>query len=142
MAADISLSDVGSIATAIGVAFAAWQVGGQRVQFRTAFQDGLWREQRDILAALMDDEHSGTLQYRYFDLCNEQALYARRGRIGRYSWSVWREAMLRTMQRPVILESWTALGAEEQRARFSHLASVLDGSHRLPWRRDPRRRLT
>lgn len=153
----MNVADIGSIATAAGVAFAAWQVAAQRTQFRTSFQDGLWREQRDLIARmplefvltppeasepfsrmLSDDEM--TLMFRYFDLSNEQALYAQRGRIGRHSWRVWRDAMLMNMGRPAFAAAWDRIGPARSTSQFGHFAAVLDGTHRLPLRREPIRR--
>lgn len=48
----MDVSDIGSIATALGLVFAGWQIAAQRIQFRTSFQDTLWREQRDIIAEI------------------------------------------------------------------------------------------
>lgn len=147
-------TQVGSLATAAGVLFAAGQVKAQRTQFRTSFQDDLWREQREIISGLpiefvlmppgaagFDPERLGerelSLLYRYFDLCNEEALFARLGRVGANTWYTWSEGIVHNMRRPAFAHAWTSVGGTRAASEFRELAAVLEGRHHLPWRRDP-----
>lgn len=148
----MDLTGIGSIATAVGVFFAAMQVAGQRAQFRTSFADGLWREQREIVAELPIDlvlmgagdetfdprvlgELERSLLYRYFSLTDEQALLAKRGRVGSSTWYTWQDSIVHNMRRPAFAHAWSELG-DRAPAEFRHLTTVLDGSHRLSRRRD------
>ncbi len=150
----LSIADIGALATAAGVAFAALQVAAQRVQFRTAFQDDLWREQRQVIARLpvaltmmshdddapfdatqLGDDDYRTL-FRYFDLCNEQAFLADRGRIGRHTWAQWRQNIESTMRRPAFAHAWAQIGNGRAQDEFEHLAAVLNGTHAMSRRRD------
>lgn len=149
----MDLTDIGSLATAVGVTFAAWQIAAQRTQTRTAFQDALWREQREIIGAMpvdlvlmkegdafdpatLSDRERG-LMYRYFDLCNEQAMFAAVGRIGPNTWYTWCGSIVHNMRRPAFAHAWQMLGSGRAAEEFRHLSDVLSGAHRLSWRRDP-----
>ncbi len=89
---------VASVATAIGVVVAAWQLALSQGQARTAFEDSLNMQYREIsrrlpIRALLGDPLDATEQesaladfYHYFDLSNEQAFLRRQGRIRKQTW--------------------------------------------------------
>lgn len=150
----VSIADIGSLATAVGVFFAGWQVAQQRTQTRTGFQDALWREQREVIAALPIDlvlmapgdddfdpeeltEAERRALLRYFDLSNEQAMFAAVGRIGPNTWYTWRDSITHHMRRPAFQHAWQQLGPARASATFPHLESVVLGTHRLARRHDP-----
>jgi hypothetical protein len=82
-----------SIATAIGVAIAAWQLYLTKQQTESQFEDSFTEQYRRIAAHLplsallgqpLDNaELKSSLRafYEYFDLSNEQAFLAARGRL-------------------------------------------------------------
>ncbi len=154
----MNLAEFSSLATAVGVAFAGLQVAAQRTQIRTTFQDEMWSEQRRILRSLpsdllLGDDHAADTNantftsadasalYSYFDLCNEQAMFASIGRIGPHTWNMWQQSILRKMARPAFQTAWNTLGSGRCADEFPHLARVIDGSHRIAWRHYIRYRL-
>src|ERR1700730_7622051 len=88
-----SVQDVASIATAIGVFFAAFQLWHTRARAITTFEDSLANEYRKIIGRLPTEALLGeTLTpeaqkakfhefYRYFDLTNNQIFLRQIGRI-------------------------------------------------------------
>jgi hypothetical protein len=111
-------SAVSGVATAIGVAVAAYQLLVARKQAATTFEDSLTVQYREIVAELplealfgeslpADQLHSLSPHfYRYFDLCNEQAFLYRSRRITRKTWSNWEEGILTNMRRPAFAQAW------------------------------------
>jgi len=100
---DISLADIASLATAVGVAVAATALLLQRGQARTDFEDTVVKQYREIikpnlvLDALLNDALSETPDaererlrqiYLYLDLCNEQVFLRAIGRVRRSTWSI------------------------------------------------------
>ncbi|MFL5800513.1 MAG: hypothetical protein ACJ8CR_02090 [Roseiflexaceae bacterium] len=81
----------GSVATAVGIFFAWWQIRLAKRQAQTQFEDGLAREYRDIamrlpIKALLDEnlfgiEYQQALDelYHYIDLTNEQIFHDNKG---------------------------------------------------------------
>ena len=79
---------IASVATAIGVCIAAWQIWESKKLAQTSFEDGLDQQYRnlamdipvDALIGKPVDDESGKLReiiYNYLDLCNEQ-IYLRK----------------------------------------------------------------
>jgi hypothetical protein len=101
------LGDIGALATAAGVVLVGVQLAFARRQQRTAFEDDLTREYRDIARTLppeafFDQLPDGVVSpdfsahpafLRYVDLCNQQAFLRARRRIGRRTWAEWAEGM-------------------------------------------------
>lgn len=126
------LASIANLATAIGVAVAAYQLLATRQQAATAFEDSLSAQYRDIIAKLPLQALFGeplaqeTLNdllphfYRYFDLCNEQAFLYRRRRITRKTWSNWEEGILSNMHRPAFAAAWLVV-AERAKEDFDEL---------------------
>lgn len=94
----MTFGDLASLATAIGVIFAAWQLKMTKRSAVSAFEDSLAREYRDIVSGLPADvmlgkdctdddtrgrEHVRRQLLRYLDLSNYQAFLRREGRISR-----------------------------------------------------------
>ena len=107
-----------SIATAIGVSVAAYQLRITRKQSVTTFEDSLTTQYRQVastlpLKALLGEsltqgEHEEHLRYfyRYFDLCNEQAFLHESGRISKATWGFWRDGILGNFRRPAFARAW------------------------------------
>lgn len=112
------LSALSSIATAIGVAVAAYQLLIARRQATTTFEDVLSNQYRQAIAQipvealfgepLKKDAQIGLLPhfYRYFDLCNEQAFLFSLGRVSRKTWKNWEEGIRGNMARPAFKAAW------------------------------------
>jgi len=129
------LSALSSIATAVGVAVAAYQLRVTRKQGITAFEDSLAAQYRDVAAsiplkallgeALTDDEHSGHLQYfyRYFDLCNEQAFLHKNGRVSDNTWTFWEDGICTNLHRPAFVRAWQEV-ANRAKDDFNELRAL------------------
>ena len=117
------LSVVSNVATAIGVAVAAYQLRSNRKQSVTTFEDSLTVQYRQIASslplnallgeALKPDEHRDHLKYfyRYFDLCNEQAFLHKNGRVSETTWNFWKDGILTNLRRPAFAEAWKEIAA-------------------------------
>lgn len=120
------LSAVSNIATAIGIAVAAYQLRVTRKQNVTTFEDSLTVQYRQIASslplnallgeAIKPDEHRDHLKYfyRYFDLCNEQAFLHRNGRISETTWGFWKDGILANFRRPAFAEAWKEIAARSK----------------------------
>lgn len=129
------LNAAASIATAIGVFLAVWQLWLAHKQSVTAFEDSLAKEYRDLAATLPTkallgedltrDEHEKHFDefYRYFDLCNEQAFLHRGGRISKRTWEFWRDGITSNMRRPAFERAWTEVSARAN-GDFSELREL------------------
>lgn len=112
------LSALSSIATAVGVGVAAYQLIITSKQNVTAFEDALTAQYRQIASTiplkalfgelLTNEEHEAHLKYfyRYFDLCNEQAFLHLNGRISDTTWFFWKDGILSNFRRPAFAKAW------------------------------------
>jgi hypothetical protein len=112
---------IASVATAIGVAIAAWQLYLTKQQTQSQFEDSFTEQYRRIAARLplsallgqpLDNaELKPSLRafYEYFDLSNEQAFLAARGRLRPETWANWREGIEQHMARPAFEQAWQSL---------------------------------
>ncbi len=113
-----TLTAISSIATAIGVLFAAWQLWLGHRQSVTNFEDAVAREYRELAAKfptkallgeeLTDEEYEGAFDefYHYFDLCNEQVFFSQRRRLSRATWKFWRDGIASNLRRPAFRRAW------------------------------------
>lgn len=120
------LSALSSIATAIGVAVAAYQLLITRHQATTSFEDTLNTQYRHAIEQLpmealfgepLKNEHQAALLpyfYRYFDLCNEQAFLFSLGRISKKTWKNWEEGIKGNMARPAFMAAWREVAQRAQ----------------------------
>lgn len=102
----------GTIATAFGVIFGAWQIRLSKKQSQAEFEDQLDQQYRlltidlpvDVLIgkeAQKDDEvRVRELVYNYFDLTNEQIYLRAKGRISRHTWASWSAGIEAHLKRP------------------------------------------
>lgn len=116
------LSDMSSIATAIGVGVAAYQLRFTRLQGVTSFEDSLTERYREVMASLplsalfgeplAADAHELYLPsfYRYFDLCNEQAFLHKNGRVSDRTWTFWSDGITSNLRRPAFRRAWNEIG--------------------------------
>lgn len=140
------LSAIASVATAVAVIVAAWQLMLSRRQAVTAFEDSLAKEYRDLAAKIpvkallgkpLDDaEFSDCFDtlYHYIDLCNEQAFLKNSGRISKATWAFWRGGIASNLRRPAFARAWSEIAAgsvgdfTELRAEFPPKELVNDSS--------------
>jgi hypothetical protein len=109
---------IASIATAVGVIFAAIQIWLFRSQAVTTFEDGFAKEYRYLsrcipARALLGEELSEEEKkkhldefYHYFDLSNEQAFLRQIGRIRTETWVFWRDGMHSNFMKPAFNWAW------------------------------------
>lgn len=129
------LSALSSIATAIGVGVAAYQLRVTRKQSVTAFEDSLTAQYRQVAStlplkallgeSLKDEEHQAHLQYfyRYFDLCNEQAFLHKNGRISAKTWEFWKDGIITNLRRPAFAAAWEEV-ARRAKDDFNELRTL------------------
>jgi hypothetical protein len=112
-----------SLATALGIFIAGWQLYLTKRQAVTQFEDQLTAQYREIarripLRALLGEdideaEYERVLRefYHYFDLSNEQAFLHEKGRITKRTWTNWREGIEQNLRRPVFARAWAEIAA-------------------------------
>jgi len=137
------LSEIASVATALAVIVATWQLVLSRQQAVTNFEDSLNKEYRDISAilpveallgeTLTDEEFSKNLDkfYRYFDLCNQQIYLNQRRRISKKTWKFWREGIESNLSRPAFEKTWAEV-AYRSNGSFSELRGLFPPKL-FPW---------
>ena len=103
---------VASIATAFGVAIAAWQIWRNAEQTKTSFEDSLNKEYRALMrpipfAALIgenvsakDAEATQEAIYNYLDFCNQQVYLRKKKRIRKSTRLEWQEGMKINLELP------------------------------------------
>jgi len=116
-------ANISSVATAIGVAVAAWQLWLTRCQAKTTFEDTFAREYRELAATLPTKALLGAHLshkeyceafdefYHYIDLCNTQVFLHLEGRISVETWKYWRDGMETNLNRPAFKRAWSEIAA-------------------------------
>jgi hypothetical protein len=112
------LGIVASIATAVGVLLAWWQIRDGSVQAVTTFEDSLDREYREICqrlpvtvllgGVLTTEEFNANLGhfYSYIDLSNQQISLRQQNRIREATWDNWRDGIRGNLERPAFRQAW------------------------------------
>jgi hypothetical protein len=112
-----------NLATSIGVIFAGAQLWTSRKQARTAFEDQLTTQYREIMrqlpiTALLGSELSESeaeaalpVFFHYFDLCNEQKYLHESDRIDESTWTEWEEGIRENLRRPAFAQAWQLIAA-------------------------------
>jgi hypothetical protein len=157
----VSLADLAALATALGVVGVALQLWYSRTQARTALEDGLTTEYREIVLNLPTDAFfepseartaDGFMLHlrdylRYVDLCNQQVFLRSQRRVSRKTWLLWRDGMEDNLtSRPDFLNAWAYLQQNMWRSfdelrRLAEDWDVDPGWWDPPWWRRPVRRL-
>ncbi|UUC94470.1 hypothetical protein [Comamonas sp. C11] len=144
------LSALSNVATASGVAVAAWQLFTTRQQAATAFEDSLKNQYRTLIAripieALFGEDIPEKKQtellphfYGYFDLCNEQAFLQKKGRISAETWENWKDGITGNMSRPAFARAWAQV-AERASGDFEHLRTLCPPAPVTPTQVESRR---
>ena len=112
------LTAAASLATAVGVIVAAYQIRLTRQLSRTQFEDDLTKQFREIIRripieALLGEElgeeaYDRTRDdfFRYIDLSNEQVFLRRNDRVSARTWKLWCEGIKAFLSRPAFGRAW------------------------------------
>jgi len=131
-----SVQDIASIATAIGVFFAAFQLWHTRARAITTFEDSLANEYRQITGRLPTEALLGEILapdvqkthfhefYRYFDLTNSQIFLRQSGRISKKTWQFWAEGIQTNLARPAFANNWAEI-SRRAGSDFSELRRLI-----------------
>lgn len=107
-----------SVATAIGVFLAGWQIKMAKQAARSEFEDHLMEQYREIIRRIpieallgkdLDEQAwKNTLDdfYRYIDLSNEQVFLRRNNRISGATWRSWCEGIESNIKRRAFNKAW------------------------------------
>jgi hypothetical protein len=110
--------NIASIATAIGVCIAAWQIWESRKLSSASFEDSFDQQYRELsytipvnafLGKPLDDGKEGQAReavYNYLDLCNEQIYQRAKHRISKERWNEWSSGIEENLGRPFFLSVW------------------------------------
>jgi hypothetical protein len=142
----LSLSDIAALATAGGVVLVVVQLILGRRDARTALEDDLAGEYRQLAASLppaafFDKEDPANAcppfqehlrEYvRYIDLSNQQVFLRMERRIRRRTWFLWRDGMHDNFDRTSFKNAWVYVRTYSPKS-YDELASVY-----ADWKRDP-----
>jgi len=126
---------VGTMATAIGVAFVAWQVRLSKKQTQAAFEDQLDQQYRSLTIDLPVDILTGKhpqaqdknrvreLIYNYLDLTNEQIYLRVKGHISKQTWISWSAGIQAHLRRPAFSSVFNEI---KSKCGFSYLERLVD----------------
>ena len=124
--------DISSIATAIGVIFAAWQIWENRQLSQAKFEDSFDQQYRELSYKIPvdvligksieegEEKEARESVYNYLDLCNEQIFQRHKKRISKDRWHEWNSGIKQNIERPFFLKIWTEV-KEEAGGTFSYL---------------------
>lgn len=115
----LSLIDAGaSVATAVAVLLAGWQIRLAKKQSQTQFEDELTRQYREITKDIPTDALLGLeiseekyqkarhAFYRYVDLSNEQIFLRQKRRVSMETWHLWRVGIKYHLTKPAFKRAW------------------------------------
>lgn len=134
---DATWSDIASIATAMGVLFAAAQLELTKEQEVTAFEDSINQEYRSLAATIpttallgkpiSDKDLKDHLDefYHYFDLCNGQIFLRQQGRISQKTWVFWCDGIHSNLKRPAFKTAWTHISSRAN-GDFAELRRLIE----------------
>lgn len=112
------IGTLSSVATAVGVGLAWWQLKLTKRQAKTQFEDGLAQQYREIIQKvpvkallgeiLTKEEYDETLKffYHYIDLSNEQVFLRQTDKISDETWEIWQDGIKDTLSLPAFSEAW------------------------------------
>jgi hypothetical protein len=107
-----------SIATAIGVGIAAWQIWESRKLTSAAFEDSFDQQYRELsysipvdalLGKVLDpknEEQAREAVYNYLDLCNEQVYQRAMKKVSSQRWHEWALGIEANLSRPFFNRVW------------------------------------
>ena len=130
-----------SLATALGVGIAAWQIWRNAEQTKTSFEDSLAKEYRELMRSVSykalvgkavsaeEAEQSREAIYNYLDFCNQQVYLRINKRIRCATWAEWQAGMKINLRLPLFAEVAEEV-FEELPEIFSELRRVRDEEFR------------
>ena len=140
----IDWSSIGSIATAVAVLLAGWQLRRGTAQARTDFEDDLSREYRDLSRSIppgvhldsdMSEHDRGVAfpaLFHYIDLSNEQVFLRMNGRVSKVTWLSWRDGICSNLKRKAFRSAWDEIKAASK--NFSELRRLEESDFKDdPW---------
>lgn len=143
------LTSIGSVATALGVFAAGWQIYESRRQAVTAFEDSMSSQYRDLVqgipveALLGEDLEERVYRenlsefYHYIDLTNEQIFLRTRGRISQEAWQNWCDGIRTILAKPAFARAWQEI-SQRSPGSFEELRRLIDSGYAedpIRWRR-------
>ncbi len=140
-----SIQDISSIATAIGVFFAAFQLWHTRARAITTFENSLANEYREIIdrlptEAILGETLTPDVQlkhlhdfYSYLDLTNNQIFLRKIRRISKKTWEFWADGIETNLARPAFAAAWSDI-SRRAGSDFSELRRLISED----FKKDPR----
>ncbi len=131
----MDLENIASIATAIGVAVATWQIWESRKLAQATFEDSFNQQYRDLIYAIPVDVLLGKdlpepeklkareIVFNYLDLCNEQIAHRHTKRISERLWKSWASGIEENINRALFSEVWSEV-KESAPGTFSFLEKL------------------
>lgn len=115
---------IASIATAIGVGIAAWQIWEARKLSSAEFEDSFDQQYRELLYSIPVDALLGKnldegkkkdareVVYNYLDLCNEQVYQRSKRRVSKDRWHEWSLGISHNLSLPFFRLVWDEVKKE------------------------------
>jgi hypothetical protein len=138
----MNLNTLASLATAIGVCIAAWQIWESRKLAQTSFEDGLDQQYRKLAMDIpvdaligkpINDNKKDDLReiiYNYLDLCNEQTYLRQKKRISKNRWKEWNDGIKDNLAKPAFKQVWDEIKDKAPRA-FTALDLLEKGEFKI-----------
>lgn len=132
----IAATTIGSLATAIGVCFGAWQIKVGKDQDQATFEDSLDQQYRSLAMDLpvnvligepveeSDRNKVRELIFNYLDLANEQVYLRSKGRICKHTWSSWSSGIRLHLAKPAFSEVYIEI---KDKCDFTYLNRLVAG---------------
>lgn len=126
---------IASIATAIGVGIAAWQIWESRKLSSAEFEDSFDQQYRELSYSIPVDALLGKeldegkendareAVYNYLDLCNEQIYQRSKKRVSKERWHEWSLGISHNLSRPFFRSVWDEVKKEAPNS-FSFLEAL------------------
>jgi len=128
---------IGSLATALGVCFGAWQIKVGKDQAQATFEDSLDQQYRSLSMELpvsvligepvveSDRMRVRELIFNYLDLANEQVYLRAKGRISKHTWASWCSGIELHLAKPAFNEVYAEI---KDKCDFTYLGRLVDSS--------------
>lgn len=129
---------LGSLATATGVLFGAWQIRLSKKQAQAEFEDQIDQQYRtlsmelpvDVLIGGVPSKNQKTkvreLVYNYLDLSNEQVYLRAKERISTHTWNSWCAGIKSHLAQPAFN---TVFDEVREKSGFSYLERLVDSNY-------------
>jgi len=132
---------VASLATAIGVCIAAWQIWESRKLAQTSFEDGFDQQYRKLAMNVPVDALIGKpindkkddlreIIYNYLDLCNEQTYLRQKKRVSKHRWKEWNDGIKDNLSKPAFKVVWNEI-KDKAPTTFTALDSLEKGEFKI-----------